>query len=88
MASLEQDLVHQLQSVEASEASSEAIENAITFLRSLKCDKRRLQSCHSALCRAMLAKLKTGSIEAGQLLNLCSLRQTLIMVFSNIAHTE
>ena len=88
MASLEQDLVHQLQSLEASEASSEAIENAITFLKSLKCDRGRLQSCHSALCQAMLAELKNGSIEAGQLLNLYSPGQTLMIVFSNIACTE
>ena len=60
MAVWNKTLSQQIQSLEGSEASSDTIENAISFLRSLKCDRGRLESCHAALCGAMLAGLKSG----------------------------
>lgn len=81
-------MIKQIESIKASEASLKAIESAKSFLKSLKCGKKRLESCHNALCEAMLTSMKTDCKAASDLLQLCGPRHTLMVAYSNIAHSE
>ncbi len=85
---MESQLLKISESLEASEASTEAIENGISYLKALKSERGRLESCHSALCVAMLTGLKTGGSQtASDLLHCCGTKAALRVVYSSIGQS-
>ncbi len=85
---MESELVKLTETLKESETTEEAIQNGISFLKAFKSSRSHLESCHSALCVAMLISFKTSSSSASELLHYCGTQQILTVVYNNIAQAE
>ncbi len=85
---MESELVKLIKCIELSEVTEEAIKNGISFLKTVKSSRNRLESCHNALCVAMLTSYKAWSQAANDLLYYCGTQQVLSVVYNNIPQAE
>lgn len=69
------------------EAVSDIANKCVHYLKSIKCNERKLESCHGLLCGAMIKAMKGGGKETSDLLNFAGPAQTLRVVYSNISQS-
>ena len=69
------------------QAVGDITNKCLHFLKSLKCDERKLELCHGLLSGAMIKAMKGGGKETSDLLNFAGPAQTLRVVYSNISQS-